>query len=134
MLLWFLVPSVTYELHESPSHFSMCEFHDPFLLGTAPMLKSEGTPGFAGHGISETPSLFLAQLAQLARHQPASVVRRQVLRLKSGDLLLMGGESRQLWHGISRVIPNTTPSPHGATNFEFQRGVVGNNYLECSDP
>lgn len=29
--------------------------------------------------------------------------------LESGDVLIFGGESRMVYHGISSVIPNSTP-------------------------
>jgi len=33
----------------------------------------------------------------------------KMLRLESGDVVLFGGASRQLWHGIGRVVPRTAP-------------------------
>ncbi|CAJ1343422.1 unnamed protein product [Effrenium voratum] len=68
--------------------------------------------------------LYLGASCELAysTEGPSGTSKPKVLRLKSGDLLLMGGESRQLWHGISRVIPNTTPS-----NLRIQPGLLSLN-------
>ncbi|KAG9248035.1 amidase signature domain-containing protein [Calycina marina] len=35
--------------------------------------------------------------------------RYQVLRLRSGDAVLMSGKSRYAWHGVPKIIPNTCP-------------------------
>ncbi|CAE8668104.1 unnamed protein product, partial [Polarella glacialis] len=40
---------------------------------------------------------------------PASSQKPKVVRFASGDVFLMGGESRLLWHGVSRIIPRTMP-------------------------
>lgn len=38
--------------------------------------------------------------------------------LKSGDLLIFGGESRLCYHGIERLIPNTKPASVNCKKFE----------------
>ncbi|KAI6914363.1 hypothetical protein KC355_g18059 [Hortaea werneckii] len=35
--------------------------------------------------------------------------RIAAIRLRSGDALLMSGESRYAWHGVPKVLPNTCP-------------------------
>jgi len=35
--------------------------------------------------------------------------RQMVLRLRSGDVIYMSGESRYAWHGVPKIIPNTCP-------------------------
>lgn len=37
--------------------------------------------------------------------------RVATLRLRSGDAVLMSGESRYAWHGVPKVIPDTCPVP-----------------------
>lgn len=36
--------------------------------------------------------------------------RTSTIRLKSGDVLLMSGESRYAWHAVPKIIPGTCPS------------------------
>jgi alkylated DNA repair protein alkB family protein 1 len=36
-------------------------------------------------------------------------IQYMVIRLRSGDVLYMTGESRLAWHGVPKVIPNTCP-------------------------
>jgi len=40
--------------------------------------------------------------------QPTSQ-KPKAVRLESGDVYLFGGESRLLWHGVSKIIPRTAP-------------------------
>ena len=39
----------------------------------------------------------------------AAGARPRLFRLASGDVLVMGGPARQLFHGIRRVLPRTGP-------------------------
>ncbi|KAK3073428.1 hypothetical protein LTR53_005006 [Teratosphaeriaceae sp. CCFEE 6253] len=58
-------------------------------------------------------ALFLVALAdgsgEKGDRDAAPTVRRAVLRLRSGDAVLMSGESRYAWHGVPRVLAATCP-------------------------
>lgn len=36
-------------------------------------------------------------------------LHQETLRLESGDVVYMAGESRYAWHGVPKIIPDTTP-------------------------
>jgi len=40
---------------------------------------------------------------------PGGDKKPKVVRLESGDVYLFGGESRLLWHGVTRILPRTSP-------------------------
>ena len=127
MLLWFLVPSVAYELHESPSHLSMCEFHDPFLLGTAPMLKSEGTPG-----LPEMESLRPQVFSR--RSSPNSPGISGASSGAAAEEWGLAADGRRESPALARHQPGDSQHHPLAAWSKIQRGVVGNEYLESSDP
>ena len=39
-----------------------------------------------------------------------NMLRSAVIRLRSGDAVLMSGQSRYAWHGVPRVLPGTCPA------------------------
>lgn len=40
---------------------------------------------------------------------PTTSQKPKVVRLESGDVYLLGGASRLLWHGVSRIVPQSAP-------------------------
>lgn len=40
---------------------------------------------------------------------PMANRKPKVIRMESGDVYLFGGESRMLWHGVTKVLPRTAP-------------------------
>eukprot|EP00913_Durusdinium_trenchii_P019616 g18440.t1 len=61
----------------------------------------------------------LGASCELAYSSEAGASKPKVLRLRSGDLFLLGGEARLLWHGFQRIIPNSSPS-----NLRLQPGML----------
>ena len=61
-----------------------------------------------------------------AENAPATV------RLESGDLLVFGGPSRMIHHGVSRIVPHTSPEwlhmVGGRVNFTFRCTGRGEAY------
>ncbi len=62
-----------------------------------------------------------------------------ILRLRSGDAVLMSGESRFAWHGIPKVLPGTCPEtlkawPHmpGMGQFENWHGWLGSKRINLN--
>eukprot|EP00916_Digyalum_oweni_P014990 GHVL01024486.1.p1 GENE.GHVL01024486.1~~GHVL01024486.1.p1 ORF type:complete len:746 (+),score=176.80 GHVL01024486.1:3-2240(+) len=45
----------------------------------------------------------------LCNQRPDSTVKERIIRLNSGDVLLFGGPSRLVYHGVVRIIPQTGP-------------------------
>ena len=45
-----------------------------------------------------------------AGHAVLAAAKPKSVRLQSGDVVLFGGKSRLVWHGISRVFPRTAPA------------------------
>ncbi|KAK9476130.1 hypothetical protein V1514DRAFT_337818 [Lipomyces japonicus] len=50
------------------------------------------------------------------------------LRVRSGDVIVMGGQSRFAWHGVGRVWHNTAPSY--LTDFDFLNGFKDDDNLK----
>ncbi|KAK3065726.1 hypothetical protein LTR53_018101, partial [Teratosphaeriaceae sp. CCFEE 6253] len=77
-------------------------------------------------------ALFLVALADNGGKgdwDAAPTVRRAVLRLRSGDAVLMSGESRYAWHGVPRVLAGTCPEglrdwPAATTKLETSNRVA----------
>lgn len=69
----------------------------------------------------------------------ADGTKYETLRLRSGDAVLMSGESRFAWHAVPRILPNTCPSelqdwPAAPENeyFEFWRGWLQNKRINLN--
>ncbi|KEF61975.1 uncharacterized protein A1O9_03547 [Exophiala aquamarina CBS 119918] len=65
--------------------------------------------------------------------------RTSTMRLKSGDVLLMSGESRYAWHAVPKIIPGTCPHwledwPGGSDTSEYQvwRGWMSNKRINLN--
>lgn len=61
------------------------------------------------------------------------------IRLKSGDVLLMSGESRYAWHAVPKILPGTCPSwlkdwPGDTVNKQYQnwRGWMDNKRINLN--
>jgi alkylated DNA repair protein (DNA oxidative demethylase) len=70
----------------------------------------------------------------VATHPPhgGSVSVWQVVRLESGDLLVFGGPSRMIHHGVSGIVPHSRPPwlrmVPGRLNFTFRNTGRGEAY------
>jgi DNA alkylation damage repair protein AlkB len=65
--------------------------------------------------------------------------RTSTIRLKSGDVLLMSGESRYAWHAVPKIIPGTCPSwleewpaVSGASQYQNWRGWMSNKRINLN--
>lgn len=61
------------------------------------------------------------------------------IRLRSGDVILMSGDSRYAWHGVPKILANTCPAwlqnwPDGAHGSSYQqwRGWMGRKRINLN--
>lgn len=61
------------------------------------------------------------------------------LRLRSGDAILMSGESRYAWHAVPKIVPDTCPSwlqswpdVNGTHKYEAWHGWMGNKRINLN--
>ncbi|MCA9508870.1 MAG: alpha-ketoglutarate-dependent dioxygenase AlkB [Myxococcales bacterium] len=58
--------------------------------------------------------------------------------IESGDVLVFGGPARKIWHGIHKIIPNTSPGylplKNSRINYTFRctKSLLGKEYIYSS--
>jgi alkylated DNA repair protein alkB homolog 1 len=65
----------------------------------------------------------------------SGTTQHEVLRLKSGDAVLMSGQSRFAWHGVPKIIPGTCPeylSDWPGEDFPEWKGWMSNKRINLN--